>query len=780
MLPRTAYTLNRDFTDRVKQAAAGHWPAILSAIAGIPREFLDGKPHPCPKCREGKDRFRLIDEHAGAVLCNQCFSERNGDGLAAIMWMLGCDFPEAVRQVAQYLGIAPGKSFTMPVTSQKPTATATKTKPTGRTFESPEAAAEVLRCQLDGQSSCWWPYDAADGAAVGAVVRINFADQPKTVRPLRRDPDGWRVGAMATPRPLFNLPAVMRAERVFLAEGEPAASALIELGLIATTVAGGAQAVRHSDLTPLAGREVIIWPDDDTPGSQYAETATQILLTLSPPARVKQIKPEVANSGAGEDAVDWLARRDSFDGEQILTELQSMVDAAEFIELESADDASEKNERPRLQLISSKELAEGDYKSEYLVSGLLVKGQPAIIAGGKKSLKTTLAIDLSLSLGSGAKFLNHFYVPKPVRVGLMSGESGASTIQESARRIAKSKPWFELSAYENCLWSFNVPQLGDPAIEPEMVEFVLQNKLEVLVLDPVYLMLPLGDDAANLFKVGQSLAIFNRLTNETGVTVVLVHHLRKGPAGQNQFEPPELEQISWSGFQEWARQWVLIGRRERYNPENAGHHELWLCGGGSACHSFELALDADEGSKREGADRRWEVQVRKASEARREQAEQHSQLASALKGEREDRRLTAKQERIRNRALDALGKFPNGETGSILAAKGGIANAEFGTVIPDLIAEGLAEPAKIKKGGREYAGYRLKQAAQDGIADNQPPLDVDGMSVGELGENHITPSSPSGSEGRSDVGVGIPLLGGFHSDSDCHPDLDQIANAEFE
>lgn len=90
--------------DRVRDAAAGRWLEILSAVGGISRELLDGRHHPCPLCR-GTDRFRLVDRDAGAVLCNKCFTSRNGDGFAAISWVKGTDFLSAARAVADYLGV---------------------------------------------------------------------------------------------------------------------------------------------------------------------------------------------------------------------------------------------------------------------------------------------------------------------------------------------------------------------------------------------------------------------------------------------------------------------------------------------------------------------------------------------------------------------------------------------------------------------------------------------------------------------------------------------------
>lgn len=95
--------MNRD-VQRLKDAAAGRWVELLVEVAGIPREHLDGQHHPCFRCG-GDDRFRLVDEDAGAVLCNQCFHEKNGDGLSAVMWARGCSFPDALALLADRLGV---------------------------------------------------------------------------------------------------------------------------------------------------------------------------------------------------------------------------------------------------------------------------------------------------------------------------------------------------------------------------------------------------------------------------------------------------------------------------------------------------------------------------------------------------------------------------------------------------------------------------------------------------------------------------------------------------
>jgi len=93
----------------IKRRAAGRWVEILQAVCGLPAEKMNPQVHsPCPQCG-GTDRFRAFDNVAetGGLFCNQCFSERNSDGFAAVQWLTGATFPEAVRLVAEFIGSAP-------------------------------------------------------------------------------------------------------------------------------------------------------------------------------------------------------------------------------------------------------------------------------------------------------------------------------------------------------------------------------------------------------------------------------------------------------------------------------------------------------------------------------------------------------------------------------------------------------------------------------------------------------------------------------------------------
>lgn len=92
---------------KIRLTADGNWPEIFTGLFRLPPQILDGREHPCPKCG-GNTRFRIIDEHPGALFCSHCFNRKNGDGLSAVQWWFGCTLPEAIGKVADYLGVVDG------------------------------------------------------------------------------------------------------------------------------------------------------------------------------------------------------------------------------------------------------------------------------------------------------------------------------------------------------------------------------------------------------------------------------------------------------------------------------------------------------------------------------------------------------------------------------------------------------------------------------------------------------------------------------------------------
>ena len=55
---------------------------------------------------------------------------------------------------------------------------------------------------------------------------------------------------------------------------------------------------------------------------------------------------------------------------------------------------------------------DADEEPEYIVEGLIVKDQIAMISGASKSLKTTLLCDLVVALATGTPWLDLYHVPR--------------------------------------------------------------------------------------------------------------------------------------------------------------------------------------------------------------------------------------------------------------------------------------------------------------------------------------------------------------------------------
>ena len=366
----------------------------------------------------------------------------------------------------------------------------------------------------------------------------------------------------------------------------------------------------------------------------------------------------------------------------------------------------------QLRVISSEEFANTDYKREFLVRYILVRGQPGIVGAPRKGLKTSVMCDLALSMASRKPFLDdpRFSVPRRLRVGFLSGESGEAAIQDTALRICKAKKTSLAAA--RVTWGFTLPKLSDPNDMEALREIIEEHQLEVIIIDPVYLCLLKGNleaQASSMFDMGPLLAGVSEVCLDAGCTPLLVHHFRKPPTcrtsrqnGNREAEPPDLDELAFAGFGEFARQWLLLGRRKPFDPDT-GHHALWLSVGGSAGFSGLYGLDVTEGKMdAEFKGRRWEPHVCSVAE-----------LIQAKEEEKENRRDAGAQKtkaRRRGKLLAALRTSPNGLAPSPLAKAAGMDNAVAEPLLEELIKEGHIERCDIVcasgRSRRTISGFR--------------------------------------------------------------------------
>lgn len=172
-----------------------------------------------------------------------------------------------------------------------------------------------------------WNYHLADGTVAFIVQRLQWQlpdgswwTKPEAQKPhkiylpshpcgrRRHMPEPYASGSL---RPLYRLPELLAADPslpVYVVEGEPAADALRGIGWVATTSSGGCGVPHLSDWSPLAGRNVIVWPDNDDSGFKYAASVTASLHAQMPRATIRWVNVSELKLPVGGDAKDWVSR----------------------------------------------------------------------------------------------------------------------------------------------------------------------------------------------------------------------------------------------------------------------------------------------------------------------------------------------------------------------------------------------------------------------------------------------------------------------------------------
>lgn len=677
----------------VKLQAAGQWRPILQAAGLSWEQTQPGYRGPCPKCG-GRDRFSPLKDVAetGGLWCRNCHNAeslpKSGDGFSAVQWLRDCGFREALEFVAGDLHSSSSGASESPVTPAVGTGGA-------KLHDSLEAAAAALAWSLQQQGKLpekrqpdsVWKYHNAAGEVVGAVCRWNTADG-KEIRQLRQERGGWVCRAMEAPRPLYRLPELLAADAesaLHICEGEKSADAGQSLGLVCVTSAGGSNAAEQTDWQPVAGRSVVICPDNDTPGEQFATTVAGLCSAAGAASvgilRLPDIWPDCPPGG---DLADFNESHDSKPAE----DLRAAVEAGpvELVELPAEDEAEALAAVQLFEVVDSAAFAVAEYPQTFLIEGVLLAGQPQLWGGPSKTLKTSLMVDQCLSLAAGVPFLGRYQVPQPVRVLLLSSESGTATLQETALRISKAKG-IDLAALGDRLqWGFRPPVLTESEHLAALTQFVRMGEFDVVAIDPAYLSLPMdAGEAANQFAVGQLLQKLTTLQAETGALPVLAAHFRKW---NQPGDMPELSDIAGAGFAQWARQWFLLNREEKFDPDNPGVHKLLASWGGSAGHCGGLVIHIDEGRREDG--RSWNVQLLNQSQRQADIADEKEQR----RREKQDRT----RENNRCRIVQTLKKYPKGKLKTDIRNATGISPQAFNPIWAEMEQAGELAAVQIQRG----------------------------------------------------------------------------------
>jgi len=369
------------------------------------------------------------------------------------------------------------------------------------------AVAELDR--RHGPHAATWAYHDAEGEVVGMIVRWDTADD-KDIRPVSRTAQGWVIAGMAEPRPLYRLPELLGRpdERVYVCEGEKAADAAATIDLLATTSAHGSKNAEKTDWTPLAGRRVVILPDNDPSGRQYAKPAPEIKIVDL---------PELPKKG---DIHDWLEEHDSLEPDTLRAIVEGLADDAPVADLGELIDG------PILTCLADVEPAE----IKWLWPRRVPLGRITLLVGMPGEGKSFLTIYMAARVSTGSPWPDGAACPNGSVILVSAEDDPADTIRPRLDAHYADVRRVHLLAM--------VRQIGDngesgeamftladlPALEAALKR---HPDCKLVVVDPIGSFLGRQTDAHRDNEVRGVLAPVAQLAAKYGVAVLVVAHRRK-------------------------------------------------------------------------------------------------------------------------------------------------------------------------------------------------------------------------------------------------------------
>jgi len=354
--------------------------------------------------------------------------------------------------------------------------------------------------------------------STGEIVRDTDGNAKKEFRQFPRLPET---------RPLYNLHHIAQSDRVIWVEGEKCADELTKKGYTATCTIGGAGMLSRNtkdkfDFSPLQGKEVIIWPDNDEAGLKLAK----IVQELSQNAGAKLITMLVPPKGKPKkwDAADAI--EEGFDISNFLNAPTHKVKKS--LSLRNPN------------LLASAQFQGSAPEQKFLIGDTMPLGVPVVFAAAGDSGKGMMTLDLAMKVASGDGMQNAF--------GGMVSQHGTAIIlsaeddrDELHRRISRLDPLNKRSGYEHDLIVVPLPNEG--GVFPIMMkvdntyatssefEKIYEEMLEIedlalVVVDPMASFVHAdvnADPAAGAAFMG----LLAQISTETGATVIVNHHMAK-------------------------------------------------------------------------------------------------------------------------------------------------------------------------------------------------------------------------------------------------------------
>ena len=454
----------------------------------------------------------------------------SGDGVGGICKILkegrGYDLKECVKMLSEYISqdyVAPPENIVKPNNPESFTVSTETQKPEQKTSINPSTPFEEE-----------YTYTDADGVVIvsvrkyydrdasGGIVRDSAGKPKKQFRQFMNGRQG-----VPEPRPLYNIPNILDANKIIWVEGEKCADALNALGYTATCTIGGAGMLSENtaskfDFSHLRNKDVILWPDNDEAGKKLARIV------------------EAQAKAAGAKSTMML---------KIPSTKEEKWDAADAIEegfnIEKMLETNENKVKKPISLVDDSLLINEYFvgsapEQHFLIGDTIPLGVPVVFAAAGDSGKGMMTLDLAMKVASGASMQSAFggLVAEHGDVILITAEDDKD---EMHRRISRLDPSKYREHYEHKLRVLPLPNLG--GVFPIMQKFdntylmgeefsriydqmLEMEALKLIIIDPMASFVHAdvnADPAAGAAFMG----LLAQMATETGATVMVNHHMAK-------------------------------------------------------------------------------------------------------------------------------------------------------------------------------------------------------------------------------------------------------------
>ncbi len=358
----------------------------------------------------------------------------------------------------------------------------------------------------------------------------------------QRRPDGnggWIWNLEGVRRVLYRLPELLAADpsaTVFLVEGEKDVDRLRAGGLVATCSPMGAGKWRREYAETLAGRNVVIIPDNDQPGRGHAQAEEQSLRGVA--ASVKMLTLSgLPDKG---DVSDWL------DAGHTVEELRDLADVAATAGVEDPTAQADDDDTPpysgfyeSLQELHDKQTEPADY-----------------VLVGVRRRQVTLFLSVT-NVGKSTILLNHCLAAaaarqwkpllpdapaRPLKVLYFDGESTDDELKQDTATMLKA-----IGGKTDALINF-IP-IVEPAIKGESLDLsnrehfafvkalITREQPDIVVVDTVGSLFTLFNENDNAEVKRKVIRPLKALAKAGNCAVVGVHHI--GKRGENTADEEE-------------------------------------------------------------------------------------------------------------------------------------------------------------------------------------------------------------------------------------------------